>query len=59
MNEPEEMRQIEKRAQALSAEIAASMLRYRRARWILHPIYRLAKWVERTIDENLKEDGWR
>ena len=59
MSEPEEYRDVEKNASKLSAEIAASMLRHPRSRWILRPIYRLVKWVERSADERLKEDGWR
>lgn len=58
-HEPEEWRKTEKEAQALSARIAADMIRWPRARWILRPLYRLAKWTERQADEALKEDGWR
>jgi hypothetical protein len=59
MTEPEEYRDAEKRAQKLSADMAELMLRHPSSRWILRPIYRMVKWVERSADERLKEDGWR
>lgn len=58
-NEPEEYRKIEQDAQKLSAQISADMLRHPRSRWLLQPIRRLMKWIEKTADERLKEDGWR
>jgi hypothetical protein len=58
-NEPEEYRQLEKDAQRMSAQIAADMIRWPRRRWVLRPLYRLFKWVERNIDAALKGEGWR
>lgn len=58
-HEAEEVRQVEKDAQKLSAEIAADMIKHPRSRWIMRPLRRLAKWVERNTDEWLKDEGWR
>jgi hypothetical protein len=59
MNAPEDMRETERKAQRLSADIAALMLRHPSTRWILSPLRRLVKRAEREIDEWLKEEGWR
>lgn len=59
MNEPEELRKSERDCQRLSADIAALMLRHPGSRWALHPVRSFVKWIERKIDEDLKEDGWR
>lgn len=59
MNEPEEWRAMEKKAQKMSADIAEDMLRRPRWRRILRPLHRLMKWVERMIDKELREEGWR
>lgn len=58
-NEPEEYRKIELEAQSISAQVATDMLKRPRSRWILRPIYRVFKWVERKCDEALKQEGWR
>lgn len=58
-NEPEEWRRIENNAQSASAQVAADMMRWPRARWLLRPFYRYFKWIERHADAALKEDGWR
>jgi len=59
MNEPEELADTERHAQRLRAEVAASMLRYPRFRWLFRPFHVLARYIERKIDEALKEDGCR
>ena len=59
MNEPEEIRQVERDARKVSAELAEVMLRHPGSRWILGPIRRAVKWCERKANEWLKEEGWR
>ena len=59
MNEPEEMRQVERDAQKLKAELAADMLRRPSSRWAIRPIYKLMSWVERKAAEWLRAEGWR
>lgn len=59
MNEPEEWRKTERDAQKAAAEVAADMMRKPHARWLLRPLYRFFKWIERKCDEALKDEGWR
>jgi hypothetical protein len=58
-NEPEEWRKVERDAQQAAAEVASDMMRRPGARWLLRPLYRFFKWIERHADAALKEDGWR
>lgn len=58
MNEPEEMRSLELKADKLVAEIAATMVKHPRSRRILGPLRKLIKWVARSSRKNLEEDGW-
>ena len=59
MNEPEEWRKTESDAQKAAAEVAANMMRKPKSRWLLRPLYRVFKWVERKCDEALRDEGWR
>ena len=59
MNEPEEWRKTERDARKAAAEVAVDMMRKPKSRWLLRPMYRVFKWVERKCDEALRDEGWR
>jgi len=58
-NDPEEWRENERLAQKLSAQISETMMRHPGSRWVLRPLRRFSKWLERLADQWLKDEGWR
>lgn len=58
MNEPEELRKIERDADALAAKMAADMLKHRWTRFIFGPVRKMMKWVSAQSRRQRREDGW-